>query len=290
MTVQNLSAAIIFDAGATYPNNTVGKRLQDLAEAVIEASIPDGSITAVKLATDSVTTIKIVDANVTTAKLADDAITYAKLQNVSATDRLLGRVSSGAGNVEEIAISDYIQSLLSTADEAALKAAINAEPGTDVQAYSDKLAAIAGASWAGDKLIYLSGADTVGVIDFPAAGRALAGSGESKGLAATLNPQTGTTYTVDVAGDDSDRGRVVRLTNAASITVTLPNSAPVGFYCSWGQGGAGQITFSPASGATLVNRQSHTKSAGQHAQGGLIVYENSGGSAAQWTLSGDTAA
>ena len=35
----------------------------------------------------------------------NDAVTYAKIQNVSATDRLLGRDSSGAGIIEEIAPS-----------------------------------------------------------------------------------------------------------------------------------------------------------------------------------------
>jgi hypothetical protein len=34
----------------------------------------------------------------------NDAVTYAKIQNVSATSRLLGRASSGAGDVEEITI------------------------------------------------------------------------------------------------------------------------------------------------------------------------------------------
>ena len=43
--------------------------------------------------------------SVTTAKLGDDAVTYTKMQNVSATDRLLGRDSSGAGIIEEIAPS-----------------------------------------------------------------------------------------------------------------------------------------------------------------------------------------
>ena len=38
----------------------------------------------------------------TVNEIADDAITYAKMQNVSATDRVLGRDSSGAGVVEEI--------------------------------------------------------------------------------------------------------------------------------------------------------------------------------------------
>jgi len=38
-----------------------------------------------------------------TKHIDDDAITYAKMQNVSATDKVLGRASAGAGDVEEIA-------------------------------------------------------------------------------------------------------------------------------------------------------------------------------------------
>lgn len=34
----------------------------------------------------------------------NDAVTYAKIQDVSATDRLLGRVTAGAGNVEEVVL------------------------------------------------------------------------------------------------------------------------------------------------------------------------------------------
>ena len=40
-----------------------------------------------------------------TFTIDNDAVTYAKIQNVSATDRLLGRDSSGAGIIEEIAPS-----------------------------------------------------------------------------------------------------------------------------------------------------------------------------------------
>ncbi len=58
------------------------------------------------IANDAVTTAKILDGAVTTAKcdslgtaaLANDAVTYAKIQNVSATDKLLGRSSSGSGD------------------------------------------------------------------------------------------------------------------------------------------------------------------------------------------------
>ena len=76
-------------------------------------AIGTGKVLTAMLANDAVETIKIKDANITTAKLASDAvttvkitdanITYAKIQNVSATNKVLGRVSSGAGVIEEIA-------------------------------------------------------------------------------------------------------------------------------------------------------------------------------------------
>lgn len=39
----------------------------------------------------------------------DDAVTYAKIQNVSATDRLLGRDSAGAGNIEELTVGGGVE-------------------------------------------------------------------------------------------------------------------------------------------------------------------------------------
>jgi hypothetical protein len=100
------------------------------------------------------------------------------------------------------------------------------------------------------------------------------------------NAQTGTTYTL-VAGD---AGKRVKLTNAAAITLTLPDSLAADFTCMVEQGGAGQVTFTAAGGATLHNRQTHTKTAGQYAQVGVYVDTNSGGSSAVYTISGDTAA
>lgn len=47
--------------------------------------------------------------SVATASLADDAVTYAKMQNVSATSRLLGRATAGAGDVEELTIGTNLQ-------------------------------------------------------------------------------------------------------------------------------------------------------------------------------------
>lgn len=51
--------------------------------------------------------------------IANDAVTYAKMQNVSTTDRLLGRQSAGAGDVEEITCTSAGRALLDDVDAAA---------------------------------------------------------------------------------------------------------------------------------------------------------------------------
>ena len=56
---------------------------------------------------------------VATGNIADDAVTYTKIQNVSATNRILGRDSSGAGAIEEITPAN-------------LRTMINVEDGADV--------------------------------------------------------------------------------------------------------------------------------------------------------------
>lgn len=53
-----------------------------------------------------------------------DAVTYAKIQNVSATDKLLGRSSAGAGDIEEIACTAAGRSLIAGADAAAQRATL----------------------------------------------------------------------------------------------------------------------------------------------------------------------
>ena len=76
------------------------------------ATIGTGKVTTATIAADAVTSAKIADATIVvgdlaadaveTAKIKDANVTYAKIQNV-ATGKVLGRVSTGAGVVEEIA-------------------------------------------------------------------------------------------------------------------------------------------------------------------------------------------
>lgn len=68
-----------------------------------------GSVANAMIATDAVST----------AKIANDAVTYAKIQNVSATDKLLGRSTAGAGDVEEITCTAAGRAILDDVDAAA---------------------------------------------------------------------------------------------------------------------------------------------------------------------------
>lgn len=56
---------------------------------------------------------------VLTTMIADDNVTYAKIQDVSATDKILGRSTAGAGDVEEIPCTAAGRALLDDADAAA---------------------------------------------------------------------------------------------------------------------------------------------------------------------------
>jgi hypothetical protein len=54
-----------------------------------------------------------------TTTIADNAVTYAKIQDVTATDRVLGRATVGAGDIEEITCTAAGRALLDDADATA---------------------------------------------------------------------------------------------------------------------------------------------------------------------------
>ena len=72
------------------------------SNAVTTAKIADGAVTNSKIGDNEIDSEHYADASIDTAHIADDQVTYAKIQNVSATDRILGRDSAGAGIIEEI--------------------------------------------------------------------------------------------------------------------------------------------------------------------------------------------
>ena len=133
--------------------------------------------------------------------------------------------------------------------------------------------------------MYLPSANTLGFSANNAdTGVRIDANGGLYGYTPVINAQTGTTYTLA----QSDSGKIVELNNASAITVTLPNSL-THFCCRIVQTGAGQVTLSPASGATLHNKSSWTKTSGQWAELDLYVTSNSGGAAAVYVMAGDGA-
>ena len=93
-------------------------------DAVTTAKIADDAVTAAKLGPEAVDSTALGAGAVTNAKIASAAVTYDKIQNVSATDRLLGRSSAGAGSIEEIPLTSAGRALLDDADAAAQRATL----------------------------------------------------------------------------------------------------------------------------------------------------------------------
>jgi len=98
----------------------------------------------------------------------------------------------------------------------------------------------------------------------------------------TLNAQTGTTYTLVI----TDNGRLVTLSNAAAITLTVPLNATVAFatgaIINIQQIGAGQVTVAGAAGVTLNG--TGTKTRAQWSAASLVKTATD-----TWTLIGDIA-
>ncbi len=92
--------------------------------SVATSKLADGAVTAAKIATDTITASQIAPGAVNTSELAGAAVTYNKIQNVSATNRVLGRSSAGAGSVEEIPVTAAGLALLDDADAAAQRATL----------------------------------------------------------------------------------------------------------------------------------------------------------------------
>ena len=102
------------------------------------------------------------------------------------------------------------------------------------------------------------------------------------GGAATLNDQTGTTYTLVL----TDAGKFITFTNGAAITVTVPTNAavafPIGTQIGFQQGGAGQVTFSGAVPPTLKSADDAYTTLKLYSVGALIKIAED-----VWAIAGD---
>lgn len=168
---------------------------KDLVAAGIDL-VDNGEIDLAKLDQNSATKLG-------TAALADDAVTYAKLQNVSATDRLLGRSSAGAGNVEEIPLTAAGRALIDDADAAAQRTTLGL--GTVATQNASNVAITGGT---------ITGGTITGITDL-----AVADGGTGASDAATARSNLGLTIGTNVQAYDAGLNSIAGLTTTADQTV-----------------------------------------------------------------------
>lgn len=89
-----------------YYTNSAWKNVDNMT---VSASQPATAIAGdLWIDTASSNALKLYTGSVWVAVVADGAITYSKIQNVSATSRILGRKSAGAGSTEEMTLSELL--------------------------------------------------------------------------------------------------------------------------------------------------------------------------------------
>jgi len=149
----------------------------------------------------------------------DEAITYAKMQHVSAANKVLGRQTAGAGDVEEVTCTNTGFAFLAASiarDEVIY--GTNTDTLGSFTSTSGGRALVGIGSTAANKIAYFTGASSVTVADFTSTGRDLVAASDAADVQAVSKP----IYRVDF---HSDCYRDLPLTNHPSSDQFLYNSS-----------------------------------------------------------------
>lgn len=175
----------------------------------------------------------------TVLTIDNDVVTYAKMQNVSATDKLLGRSTAGAGDVEEITCTAAGRAILDDADASAQRTTLGLAIGTNVQAYDADLTTLATA--------FTSASASGG------ASLALAEDTDNGTNKVTIQaPATlAGDYTLTLPVDDGTADQLLKTDGSGVLSWTTPSGLTAGALY-FGDGSDGDLTSS--SGTTTLTR------------------------------------
>ena len=221
----------------------------------------------------------------TALTIANGAVTLAKMANM-ATSSLIYRKTAGAGVPEVNTLATLKTDLALTKSDVGLSNVDNTSDATKNSAtvtLTNKTVNLASNTLTGTTAQFntaLSDGDFATLANTVSLTNKTLSTGTIiENATGTTNAQTGTTYTLL----SSDNGKIITISNASPIVLTVPSGLGAGFNCTVIQKGVGVITFT-ASSTTIVNRQNHTKTAGQHAVCGIYADV-----ANNFYLTGDTA-
>lgn len=214
---------------------TVGGGIEFTGSGGIQRSALTGDVTA--------------SAGSNSTTIANDAVTYAKMQNVSAQYRVLGRSSSGAGDVEEITTSSAGISFLNAATAAAQAALLF--PNGVAQVFGGKLTG-ANMNSTGDQAITISlpagftrwRLNNIFVmnasISLTTAVGGLYTATSKGGTTIIANTQT---YSALTGAADNSTGGFHALTNIAAVTATIFNLSTIYLSLTTPQGATATADF-----------------------------------------------
>ena len=163
-------------------------------------------------------------ANTGALTIANSAVTYAKIQNVSATDKILGRSSSGAGVVEEITCTSAGRALLDDADASTQRTTLGLGSAATMTGPSGTIVGTSDSQTLTNK--------TLGLPKFDISA-AVSAAGSNQAGATALTTMINNVTTV-----------------AASTGVVLP-TAVAGYIVIVRNGGANALNVYPATGAAI---------------------------------------
>lgn len=173
----------------------------------------------------------------------------AALADLTAAGRAILDDATAADQRTTLGLSANGSSLVTAADYAAMRALLDLEPGTDVQAQSARLQDIAANLSATSGTIEKTAANTFGTYTVTAAGKALIDDADAAAQRATLGLAIGT----NVQAQDADLQKIADMTIGASQTLVM-NGAGTGFngtdvsgygikFLNWEPAGASEGTF-----------------------------------------------